>query len=111
VSVGLGLRSPDVLDTATIAEAVEGLLEEVAVELPEEVLKEVLLYEGDWAGVGVGVGVGELVLAATNSTVKGGLELLTDDVGVQGQPKNCPVQFHWPFLSRPLQLGKSQKVI
>ena len=109
MSVGLGLRSPDVLDTATIAEAVEGLLEEVAVELPEEVLKEVLLYEGDWAGVGVGVG--ELVLAATNSTVKGGLELLTDDVGVQGQPKNCPVQFHWPFLSRPLQLGKSQKVI
>jgi hypothetical protein len=107
VSVDLGLRSPDVLDTATIAEAVEGLLGEVAVELSEEVLKEVLLDEGDWAGVGVG----ELVLAATNSTVEGGFELLTDDVGVQGQPKNCPVQFHWPFLSRPLQLGKSQKVI
>jgi hypothetical protein len=107
VSVDLGLRSPDVLDTATIAEAVEGLLGEVAVELSEEVLKEVLFDEGDWAGVDVG----ELVLAATNSTVEGGFELLTDDVGVQGQPKNCPVQFHWPFLSRPLQLGKSQKVI
>ena len=62
---------------------------------------------GDWAGVDVD----ELVLAVTALTVERELELLTDDVGVQGQPKNCPVQFHWPFLSRPLQLGKSQKVI
>ena len=107
MSVGLGLESPAVLDTATIAEVVEGLLEEVAVELPEEVLKEVLLDEDDWAGVDVG----ELVLAATVSTVEREFELPPDDAGVQGQPKNCPVQFHWPFLSRPLQLGKPQKVI
>lgn len=87
MSVGLGLGSPDILDTATIAEVVEELLEEAVVELPEEVLKEVLLDEV--------VVVGELDFV----------------VGVQGQPKNCPVQFHWPSLSRPLQLGKSQKVI
>lgn len=84
MSVGVGLGSPDVLDTETI---VFELLVEVVVELLKEVLEEVLFKEV--------VIIVELEFA----------------LGVQGQPPNCPVQFHWPSLSMPLQLGKPQEVI